>query len=126
MKTETDDLFRKATETIDGLIVRIIHPEKVMRHSVTLKKSNLNYIEFKVRAVLSTKDTAFWDVAPCSLMEFDRHFGGLTRIHLQGLRISQSKQGASVLFLPHSTAPHSNYYYKAYISYRPVRPTPTI
>jgi hypothetical protein len=30
------------------------------------------------------KITAFWDTAPCSLMEVDRHFGGVYYLHHQG------------------------------------------
>jgi hypothetical protein len=30
------------------------------------------------------KATAFWDTVPCSLVEVDRHFRGVYRLHYQG------------------------------------------
>jgi hypothetical protein len=39
---------------------------------------------FKVLTAASMKMTAFWDIAPCSLIEVDRRFRGAYCVHHQG------------------------------------------
>jgi hypothetical protein len=58
------------------------------------------------------KSSIFWDITPCSPMNFNRRFGGTYRLHLQGRRISRlrSQRGSRwlhgvisqklVLFIP--------------------------
>jgi hypothetical protein len=43
-----------------------------------------NQEKFRVLTVASMKMTVFWDVAPCSLVETDRHFRGTNCLHHQG------------------------------------------
>lgn len=38
---------------------------------------------------MSQRNSIFWDVIPCILMEFNPRFGRTYRIHLQGLIVSQ-------------------------------------
>jgi hypothetical protein len=40
------------------------------------------------------KSTIFWDVTPCSLLSFNRRFGGTYRLHLQGRKNKFSKKPA--------------------------------
>jgi hypothetical protein len=92
---------------------------------VTMKKSDLNYDGFKVRTADSMKGTIFWDVAPCSLIEFYRRFGGISCLHLQGIRkrsVSTILHGATFLKI---VLFNLNYYYKTTF-YRSIRPTPAI
>jgi hypothetical protein len=43
----------------------------------------VSYGTFQVLMVASMKMTAFWDVAPCSLVEVDRRFRGVYCLHYQ-------------------------------------------
>jgi hypothetical protein len=39
----------------------------------------------------SMKSSVFWDITPCSPLKANRRFGGTCRLHLQGRRISRSR-----------------------------------
>jgi hypothetical protein len=43
----------------------------------------MEMVRFQVLTAASMKMTLFWDVAPCSLVEIDRHFGGTYCLHHQ-------------------------------------------
>jgi hypothetical protein len=46
-------------------------------------------VRFQVLTALSLNMTVFWDVAPCSLVEVDRHFRGAYGLHHQGDELGQ-------------------------------------
>jgi hypothetical protein len=37
------------------------------------------------------KSSVFWDITPYSPLKIKRHFEGICRLHLQGLRVSQAR-----------------------------------
>jgi hypothetical protein len=45
-----------------------------------------DHARFEVFTVVVMKSIIFWDVTPCSLLSFNRRFGGTYRLHLQGRR----------------------------------------
>jgi hypothetical protein len=55
--------------------------------TVVTEKSSLNKLQkvrFYVLAAANVKITAFWDVAPCSVVEIGRRFKGAYCLHHQG------------------------------------------
>jgi hypothetical protein len=42
------------------------------------------------------KNFVFWDIMPCSPLKVDRCYGGTSRLHLQGRRISQARNKLEV------------------------------
>jgi hypothetical protein len=50
-----------------------------------------NYPGFEVFTAVVMKSIIFWDMTPCSLLSFNRRFGGTYRFHLQGRRNRFSK-----------------------------------
>jgi hypothetical protein len=55
-------------------------------------------VGFEVFTAVVMESIIFWDVTPCSLLSFNRRFGGTYRLHLQGRRNNFSKtQQASTL-----------------------------
>jgi hypothetical protein len=55
-------------------------------------------LRFQVLTAASMKMTAFWDIAPCSLVKVDQCFRGSYCLHHQGDKCSLSQK--SVVFLP--------------------------
>jgi hypothetical protein len=53
------------------------------------------YVRFQVLTAASTKVTVFWDVAPCSLVEIDRGFRGVYRLHHHRSDDDQGDDGGS-------------------------------
>jgi hypothetical protein len=47
------------------------------------------------RAILRANTTAFWDTAPCSLVEVDRSFGDVYCLHHNGDETSTRLHGAT-------------------------------
>jgi hypothetical protein len=45
---------------------------------------SLYFVRFKVLTAMSMKMVVFWDVAPRSLVDTDRHFGGVYYLYHQG------------------------------------------
>jgi hypothetical protein len=52
------------------------------------------YVGFEVFTVVVTKSIIFWDITPCSPLSFNRRFGGIYHLHLQG-RINRFRKAAS-------------------------------
>jgi hypothetical protein len=50
--------------------------------------------------VTVTKSIIFWDVTPCSLLSYNRRFGGTYCLHPQGRRNNFSKNQQSLICLP--------------------------
>jgi hypothetical protein len=46
----------------------------------------VKYVGFEVFTAVVMKIIIFWDMTPCSLLRFNRRFGGTYRLHLQGRR----------------------------------------
>jgi hypothetical protein len=38
------------------------------------------------------KSYTFWEITPCSLLKFNRRFGGMFSLHLQGRKINQTRK----------------------------------
>jgi hypothetical protein len=51
----------------------------------------VSYVGFEVFTAVVMKGINFWDMTPCSLLSFNRRFGGKYRLHLQGRRNRFSK-----------------------------------
>jgi hypothetical protein len=54
----------------------------------------MGYAEIQCKCNL--KSIIFWDVTPCSLLSYNRRFGGTYRLHLPGRKNNFSKQVASL------------------------------
>jgi hypothetical protein len=61
-------------------------------------KSQINWtryfsglVGFEVPTAVVMKSTIFWDITPCSPLSFNRHFGEIYRLHLQGQKISRAR-----------------------------------
>jgi hypothetical protein len=50
-----------------------------------------HFVGFVVLKALVKESSVFSDVTPCSLLKVNRRFGGTYRLHLQGRRISQTR-----------------------------------
>jgi hypothetical protein len=48
-------------------------------------------VGFEVFRAVVMKSIFFWDMTPCSLLSFNRRFGGTYHLHLQGRRNRFSK-----------------------------------
>jgi hypothetical protein len=48
------------------------------------------HVGFEVLAAVGMKNSAFWDITPCTPLKVNRRFGGICCLHLQGRRISQA------------------------------------
>jgi hypothetical protein len=73
---------------------------------------------FEVFTAVVMKSIIFWDVTPCSLLRYNRRFGGTYRLHLQGPRKFQqepaSKQISNVGCISTDyTASHSRRWYSS-------------
>jgi hypothetical protein len=55
------------------------------------------HVGFEVFTAVVMKSIIFWDMTPCSLLSFNRCFGGTYRLHLQGLRSRFSKSASKQL-----------------------------
>jgi hypothetical protein len=54
-------------------------------------RDNLQRVGFEVFTAVVMKSIIFWDMTPCSLLSFNRLFGGTYHLHLQGRRNKFSK-----------------------------------
>jgi hypothetical protein len=54
-------------------------------------------LKLPTQITISLKSTVFWDMTPCSPLNFNRRFGGTYRLHLQGRRNKYS--GAYLLLV---------------------------
>jgi hypothetical protein len=61
------------------------------KHSGTLLSQIIIYLRFNVLAEIVMKSSIFWNIMPCSPFKVNRRFGGIYRIYLQGLLVSQSR-----------------------------------
>jgi hypothetical protein len=66
------------------------------RFAVCLMKA-MQKSKLHLRSVVM-KISIFWDITPCSLVKVNRHFGGTYCLHLQGRRISQTKNQHQICF----------------------------
>jgi hypothetical protein len=59
----------------------------------TQQRGNNIYISvgFEVLTAVVMKSTVFCDITPCSLLSVNRRFGGTSRLHLQGRKISRAR-----------------------------------
>jgi hypothetical protein len=55
------------------------------------EKSVMIVVGLEVLTAVVMKSSIFWDIKPCSLLKFNRHFRGICSLHLQGGRISQAR-----------------------------------
>jgi hypothetical protein len=61
----------------------------VIRINISAKSK---FVKFDtVDELLIVKTSIFWDATPCSPLKFNRRFGGIYCLHLQGRRISSLK-----------------------------------
>jgi hypothetical protein len=49
------------------------------------------------------KSIIFWNMTPCSLLSFNRRFGGAYRLHLQGGSTNLMKSHSAILKLLHAS-----------------------
>jgi hypothetical protein len=49
-----------------------------------LRSESLYWVRFQVLTATSMRMVAFWDVAPCSVIDTDRHLRGVYCLHRQG------------------------------------------
>jgi hypothetical protein len=85
------------------------HSAQAYRHWCSLhliKRSQIlrsvfQNIESEVLTAMSMNSSIFWDITPCSRLNFNRRFGGICRLHLLGRRISQARnEHVAWLYLP--------------------------
>jgi hypothetical protein len=82
-----------------GLIIQIrtriqiiLSPPWVQIFSSTpCSQTSSVYVGFEVLTAVVMKSTIFWDMTPCSPVNFNRRFGGTNPHHLQGRRISRAR-----------------------------------
>jgi hypothetical protein len=72
------------------------------------KQTDSNHVGFEVFTAVIMKSIIFWDMMLCSPLSFNRRFGGIYRLHLQGRRNKFSRnqvEGASATY-PSRTSEH--------------------
>jgi hypothetical protein len=71
-----------------------LYPRRSYSSSDCLDKTyeQTDIVGFEVFTVVVTKSIIFWDMTPCSLLSFNRSFGGTYRLHLQVEEISSEKK----------------------------------
>jgi hypothetical protein len=57
-------------------------------------------VGFEVFTAVVMKSIIFWDITPCSLLSFNRSFGGTYHLHLQGRRNRFSKPASKQASYP--------------------------
>jgi hypothetical protein len=66
----------------------VVYLDKLLKLIFVTK---LHYVGFEVLAAVVMKTTIFCDITPCSPLEYNRRFKGTYRLHLQGRRISRTR-----------------------------------
>jgi hypothetical protein len=64
-------------------------------NAVNFRINGLLDVGFEVFTAVVMKSIIFWDMTPCSLLGFNRRFGGTYRLQLQGRRNRFSKPASS-------------------------------
>jgi hypothetical protein len=84
----------RSLNTCQDVMTRILL-NVVCDESRVKERMNTGSVGFEVFTAVVMKSIIFWDMTPCSLLSFNRRFGGTYRLHLQGRRIKFSKKPAS-------------------------------
>jgi hypothetical protein len=55
------------------------------------RQAKIDNLDIIIGALINLKIFSFWDITPRNSLEVDRRFGRICRLHLQGLRICQTR-----------------------------------
>jgi hypothetical protein len=60
-------------------------PQPIDLHASCAAQPSVRFLGFEVLKAMAVKSFFFWDVTPYSLLEVNRHFGGICHMFLQNV-----------------------------------------